>query len=192
MELKRKKDIDENVKKILKNTSTDEIGFLGILLTDVIQKREKLLELEKESLISMLYDPNEEFFKDHEKQFLSEILNDEEELQYFVSAMQKNIVKKLEDEENTFSDEDIEKLRDFFTLEALEDLKVDRQNIQIRKLIIAVWCDENVIIEECYGISEQINELIEKITEFQSKAILNDSLEKALDVITNLKEYLES
>lgn len=192
MELKRKKDIDENVKKILKNTSTDEIGFLGILLTDVIQKREKLLELEKESLISMLYDPNEEFFKEHEKQFLSEILNDEEELQYFVSAMQKNIVKKLEDEENTFSDEDIEKLRDFFTLEALEDLKVDRQNIQIRKLIIAVWCDENVIIEECYGISEQINELIEKITEFQSKAILNDSLEKALDVITNLKEYLES
>lgn len=192
MELKRKKDIDENVKKILKNTSTDEIGFLGILLTDVIQKREKLLELEKESLISMLYDPNEEFFKDDEKQFLSEILNNEEELQYFVSAMQKNIVKKLEDEENTFSDEDIEKLRDFFTLEALEDLKVDRQNIQIRKLIIAVWCDENVIIEECYGISEQINELIEKITEFQSKAILNDSLEKALDVITNLKEYLES
>ncbi len=192
MELKRKKDIDENVKKILKNTSTDEIGFLGILLTDVIQKREKLLELEKESLISMLYDPNEEFFKDDEKQFLSEILNNEEELQYFVSAMQKNIVKKLEDEENTFSDEDIEKLRDFFTLEALEDLKVDKQNIQIRKLIIAVWCDENVIIEECYGISEQINELIEKITEFQSKAILNDSLEKALDVITNLKEYLES
>ena len=189
---KRKENINANVEYMLKNCSSEEIGFLGMLLTDIIRKREKSSDFEKGYLMEILSDPNEGFFKGNENQFLSEILHNEEELQYFVSAMQKNIVKKLEDEETTFSDEDIEKLRDFFTLEALENLKADKKNMQIRKLIIALWCNENIIIEECYGISGQINELIGKLTEFQSKAILNDSLEKALDAITNLKEYLES
>lgn len=192
MNQKRKENIDANVKAMLKNCSTDEIGFLGILLTDVIQKREEFMELERDSLSSMLVDPNEEFFKGNERQFLLEIIYNEEELQYFVSSMQKNIVEELETEENKFSDEDIEKLRDFFTLETLENLKVNKQNPQIKKMITALWFNENIIIEECYGISGQIYDLIEKINEFQSKSVLNCSLEKALDIIYGLKEYLES
>lgn len=192
MNQKRKENIDANVKAMLKNCSTDEIGFLGILLTDVIQKREKFMEIGRDSLSSMLVDPNEEFFKGNERQFLLEIIYNEEELQYFVSSMQKNIVEELETEENKFSDEDIEKLRDFFTLETLENLKVNKQNLQIKKLITALWFNENIIIEECYGISGQIYDLIEKINEFQSKSVLNCSLEKALDIIYGLKEYLES
>ena len=181
MNQKRKENIDANVKAMLKNCSTDEIGFLGILLTDVIQKREEFMEIGRDSLSSMLVDPNEEFFKGNERQFLLEIIYNEEELQYFVSSMQKNIVEELETEENKFSDEDIEKLRDFFTLETLENLKVNKQNLQIKKLITALWFNENIIIEECYGISGQIYDLIEKINEFQSKSVLNC-----------LKEYLES
>ncbi len=192
MNQKRKENIDANVKAMLKNCSTDEIGFLGILLTDVIQKREEFMEIGQDSLSSMLVDPNEEFFKGNERQFLLEIIYNEEELQYFVSSMQKNIVEELETEENKFSDEDIEKLRDFFTLETLENLKVNKQNLQIKKLITALWFNENIIIEECYGISGQIYDLIEKINEFQSKSVLNCSLEKALDIIYGLKEYLES
>lgn len=192
MNQKRKENIDANVKAMLKNCSTDEIGFLGILLTDVIQKREEFMEIGRDSLSSMLVDPNEEFFKGNERQFLLEIIYNEEELQYFVSSMQKNIVEELETEENKFSDEDIEKLRDFFTLETLENLKVNKQNLQIKKLITALWFNENIIIEECYGISGQIYDLIEKINEFQSKSVLNCSLEKALDIIYGLKEYLES
>lgn len=192
MNQKRKENIDANVKSMLNNCSTDEIGFLGILLTDVIQKREEFMKLERDSLSSMLVDPNEEFFKGNERQFLLEIIYNEEELQYFVSSMQKNIVKELETEENKFSDEDIEKLRDFFTLKTLENLNVNKQNPQIRKLIIALWCNENIIIEECYGISGQIDDLIEKINEFQSKSVLNCTLEKALDIIYGLSEYLES
>lgn len=192
MNQKRKENIDANVKAMLKNCSTDEIGFLGILLTDVTQKREEFMEIGRDSLSSMLVDPNEEFFKGNERQFLLEIIYNEEELQYFVSSMQKNIVEELETEENKFSDEDIEKLRDFFTLETLENLKVNKQNLQIKKLITALWFNENIIIEECYGISGQIYDLIEKINEFQSKSVLNCSLEKALDIIYGLKEYLES
>lgn len=192
MNQKRKENIDANVKAMLKNCSTDEIGFLGISLTDVIQKREEFMEIGRDSLSSMLVDPNEEFFKGNERQFLLEIIYNEEELQYFVSSMQKNIVEELETEENKFSDEDIEKLRDFFTLETLENLKVNKQNLQIKKLITALWFNENIIIEECYGISGQIYDLIEKINEFQSKSVLNCSLEKALDIIYGLKEYLES
>lgn len=192
MNQKRKENIDANVKAMLKNCSTDEIGFLGILLTDVIQKREEFMEIGRDSLSSVLVDPNEEFFKGNERQFLLEIIYNEEELQYFVSSMQKNIVEELETEENKFSDEDIEKLRDFFTLETLENLKVNKQNLQIKKLITALWFNENIIIEECYGISGQIYDLIEKINEFQSKSVLNCSLEKALDIIYGLKEYLES
>lgn len=192
MNQKRKEKINEHVKAMLKNCSTDEIGFLGILLTDVIQKKEEIMKLERDSLISILADPDEEFFKGEENQFLSEVLNNEKELQYFVLSMQKNIVKELESGENKFSDEDIEKLRDFFTLETLENLKVNKQNPQIRKLIIALWCNENIIIEECYGISGQIDDLIEKITKFQSKAVFNASQEKTLDIIYGLKEYLES
>jgi len=192
MKEKRKEEINSNVKALLKNHSTDEIGLLGVLLTDVIQKKEEIRELERDSLMSMLADPDEEFFKGEENQFLSEILSNEKELQYFVSSMQKNIVKELEAEENKFPDEDIEKLRDFFTLETLENLNVNKQNPQIRKLIIALWCNENIVIEECHGISGQIDDLIEKINEFQSKAVLNCSLEKALDIIYGLKEYLES
>lgn len=192
MNQKRKENIDANVKAMLKNCSTDEIGFLGILLTDVIQKREEFMKIGRDSLSSMLVDPNEEFFKGNERQFLLEIIYNEEELQYFVSSMQKNIVEELETEENKFSDEDIEKLRDFFTLETLENLKVNKQNLQIKKLITALWFNENIIIEECYGISGQIYDLIEKINEFQSKSVLNCSLEKALDIIYGLKEYLES
>lgn len=192
MKQKRKEEINSNVKAMLKNYSTDEIGFLGILLTDVIQKKEEIRKLERDSLMSMLADPDEEFFKGEEKQFLSEILSNEKELQYFVSSMQKNIAKELEAEENKFPDEDIEKLRDFFTLETLENFNVNKQNPQIRKLIIALWCNENIVIEECHGISGKIDDLIEKINEFQSKALLNCSLEKALDIIYGLKEYLES
>lgn len=192
MNQERKENINANVKLMLKNCSVDEIGFLGILLTNVIQKRRKMEELEQRNLMLMLCDQDEKFFKGDENQFLLRIIYNEEELQYFVSSMQKNIVEELETQENRFSDEDIERLRDFFTLETLENLNVNKQNTQIRKLIIALWCNENVIIEECYGISEQIDELIGKITEFQSKAVLNASLEKALDIITDLKEYLES
>ena len=192
MNQKRKENIDANVKAMLKNCSTDEIGFLGISLTDVIQKREEFMEIGRDSLSSMLVDPNEEFFKGNERQFLLEIIYNEEELKYFVSSMQKNIVEELETEENKFSDEDIEKLRDFFTLETLENLNVNKQNLQIKKLITALWFNENIIIEECYGISGQIYDLIEKINEFQSKSVLNCSLEKALDIIYGLKEYLES
>ncbi len=86
MNQKRKENIDANVKSMLNNCSTDEIGFLGILLTDVIQKREEFMKLERDSLSSMLVDPNEEFFKGNERQFLLEIIYNEEELQYFVSS----------------------------------------------------------------------------------------------------------
>lgn len=195
MKEKRKEEINSNVKAILKNHSTDEIGFLGILLTNVIQKREEIMELERDSLMSMLADPDEEFFKGEENQFLSEILSNEKELQYFVSSMQKNIVKELESGESKFSDEDIEKLRDFFTLETLENLNVNKQNPQIRKLLIALWCDEKIIIEECHGISGQIDDLIKKINEFQSKVVFNEfnaTEEEAFDIIYGLKEYLES
>lgn len=195
MKEKRKEEINSNVKAILKNHSTDEIGFLGILLTNVIQKREEIMELERDSLMSMLADPDEEFFKGEENQFLFEILSNEKELQYFVSSMQKNIVKELEAEENKFPDEDIEKLRDFFTLETLENLNVNKQNPQIRKLLIALWCDEKIIIEECHGISGQIDDLIKKINEFQSKVVFNKfnaTEEEAFDIIYGLKEYLES
>ena len=98
MNQKRKENIDANVKALLKNYSTDEIGFLGILWTNVIQKRDKFMEIGRNSLSSMLVDPKEEFFKGNERQFLLEIIYKEEELQYFVSSMQKNIVEELETE----------------------------------------------------------------------------------------------
>lgn len=195
MNQKRKEEINSNVKAMLKNCSTDEIGLLGVLLTDVIQKKEEIRNFERDNLMSMLVDPDEEFFKGEENQFLFEILSNEKELQYFVSSMQKNIVKELEAEENKFPDEDIEKLRDFFTLETLENLNVNKQNLQIRKLLIALWCDEKIIIEECCGISGQIDDLIKKINEFQSKAVFNEfnaTEEEAFDIIYGLKEYLES
>lgn len=69
----------------------------------------------------------------------------------------KNIIKQLQSEENIFSDEDIEKLRDFFTLEVLENCNANKKNSQIRKLIIALWCDRIVIFEECPGISKDIS-----------------------------------
>lgn len=198
MKEKRKEEINSNVKALLKNHSTDEIGLLGVLLTDVIQKKEEIRKLERDSLMSMLADPDEEFFKGEENQFLFEILSNEKELQYFVSSMQKNIVKELEAEENKFPDEDIEKLRDFFTLETLGNLNINKQNPQIRKLLIALWCDEKIIIDECYGISGQIDDLIKKINEFQSKVVFNElnatnaTEEEVLDIIYGLKEYLES
>ncbi len=190
MDQKRKKNIDANVKSILKNCSVDEIQFLGLLLTDVIQKSEgDIREFNQISIMEMLQDSEEEYFKGDENKFLSEIIWNKEELQYFVSQMQKNIIKQLQSEENIFSDEDIEKLRDFFTLEVLENCNANKKNSQIRKLIIALWCDRIVIFEECPGISKDINELILKLDEVLNKATLIGGLIEILDI---LQQYLKS
>lgn len=56
MNKKRREDIDANVKLLLKKYSSEEVGFLGAILGNVIQEKKAITKKERNFLISMLND----------------------------------------------------------------------------------------------------------------------------------------
>ena len=76
--------------------------------------------------------------------------------------MQNNIVRELE-ENDRIAVEEIEKLRDFFTVESLNECRLNKEKKAIRILITAVVFDEIIQFEEYRGISGRICDLITEL-----------------------------
>lgn len=159
----RKLEIDTMVQSITKNLEPEKIGFIGVLLWSIVKKEsEKLSSKEIEEIEKIANDPDDDYFPECVKKFLLEISNNPAEIKYFVSQMQNNIIKELESC-NEISCEEIERLRDFFSMETLEKLNINRQDKNIRILIIAVCFDKTIPFEENRGLSEKIDNLIKEI-----------------------------
>lgn len=67
------------------------------------------------------------------------------------------------------------------------------QNSRIRKLIIFIWFDETILLEEVWG-EKKIAELISKMDEELSKTKENSNFKAILDSISSNyeQEYLNS
>lgn len=193
MNQKRKKDIDANVKLLLKKYSSEEIGFLGAILGNVIQEKKAMTKEQKNFLILMLNDPKEKFFLGEGTNVLSEIISEQEILRYFVVEMQRSILEDLESDTTVFTDKDVNYFKDFFTLKDLEEYGVNLQNTRIRKLIIFIWFDKTILLEEVWG-EKKIAELILKMDEELSKTMENSNFKGILDSISSdyEGEYLNS
>ena len=193
MNKKRREDIDANVKLLLKKYSSEEVGFLGAILGNVIQEKKAITKKERNILISMLNDPKEKFFLGEGSKVLSQIISEQEDIRYFVAEMQRSILKELDSNITIFTDKDVDYFKDFFTFKDLEEHGVNLQNSRIRKLIIFIWIDKTILLEEVWG-EKKIAELISKMDEKLSKTKENRNFKAILDSISSNyeQEYLNS
>ena len=166
METKRIEEISKMAENIVKKLTPESIGHIGELFWSVvIEGKDDLSSEELREIETIANDPEDDAFPEPVKQFLLTIINNPIETKYFVSKMQECIVKDIEEDQRV-SDDEIEQVRDFFTIESLKNLRnccSNRSNDNIKKLIIAVLLDEVITFEECPGISGRICELFEEI-----------------------------
>ena len=142
---------------------------------------DKLSANEIREIREMADDPKDNDLPESVKQFLSSISNNPDEVKYFVSKMQNNIIRELE-ENDRIAVEEIEKLRDFFTVESLAECRLNKEKQAIRILITAVVFDEIIQFEEYRGISGRICDLITELP-LESIVDMGDAMCEAYSII---------
>ena len=159
----RKLEIVQMAEHIVRESTAEEIGYIGVLLWSVVKDgRDELSVKEIEEIQEMVDDPEDVRFPDIVEQFLLGISNNPEEVRYFVSIMQNNIMKELE-ENDRITAEEIEELRNFFTVDYLKECCLDTEKQNIKILITAVVFDDIIQFEEYKGISRKICDLITQL-----------------------------
>ena len=178
----RKLEIDKMAENIVRKLTAENIGLIGVMLWSVVKDcGDKLSANEIREIREMADDPKDNDLPEPVKQFLSSISNNPDEVKYFVSKMQNNIVRELE-ENDRIAVEEIEKLRDFFTVKSLAECCLNKEKQAIRILITAVVFDEIIQFEEYRGISGRICDLITELP-LESIVDMGDAMCEAYSII---------
>ena len=182
MNQKRKLEIDKMAEGVVKDLTPYKIGYIGILLWSIIEDgKDELSNGEIKEIRMIANDSEDDILPMQVKKFLLSISNNIEEMKYFISRMQNNIIRKLEQNEE-ISAEEIERLRGLFTVESLKKYCVNRRSRAIRILVTAVAFDNFIQFEEYQGISKKICDLI---TELPMETIvhIDDAICEAYSII---------
>ena len=159
----RELEIAQMAEHIVGELTAEEIGFVGVLLWSVVKEHEdELSDKEIRKIQKMAQNQRNTELPIQVKRFLLSISNNPDEVRYFVLIMQNKIIKELE-ENDRITAEEIEELRNFFTVDYLKECCLDKEKQNLKILITAVVFDDIIQFEEYKGISRKICDLITQL-----------------------------
>ena len=178
----RKLEIDKMAENIVRELTAENIGLIGVMLWSVVKDcGDKLSANEIREIREMADDPKDNDLPEPVKQFLSSISNNPDEVKYFVSKIQNKIIEKLE-KGNQITAEEVEELREFFTVDSLKVRHLDTEKQNIKILITAVAFDDVIQFENYKGISRKICDLITELP-LESIVHMGDAMCEAYSII---------